>query len=80
MEFAGYAFERYFSIVSKAIKKHAPNHLYIGSRFMRPNYSNRFIWKAAKPYCDIITVNYYHTWARISTRWRTCSTLAESRS
>jgi hypothetical protein len=62
LEFAGYAFERYFRIASEAIKRAAPNHLYIGSRFMRPNFTNPFIWKAAEPYCDVVTVNYYGTW------------------
>ncbi len=59
MEFAGYVFEKYFAEVSKAIKAHAPHHLYIGSRFMRPNFTNPFIWKAASPYCDVVSVNYY---------------------
>ena len=62
LEFAGYAFERYFHIVTKAIKAVDPNHLYIGSRFMGPNYRNPFIWKAAEPYCDVVAVNYYACW------------------
>ena len=62
LEFAGYAFERYFRIVTEAIKAVDPNHLYIGSRFMGPNFRNPFIWKAAAPYCDVVAVNYYGCW------------------
>ena len=62
LEFAGYAFERYFRIVTEAIEGADPNHLYIGSRFMGPNYRNPFIWKAAEPYCDVVAVNYYACW------------------
>jgi hypothetical protein len=62
LEFAGYAFERYFRIVAEAIKGVDPNHLYIGSRFMSPNFQNPFIWKAAAPYCDVVAVNYYGCW------------------
>lgn len=62
LEFAGYAFERYFRIVTEAIKRADPNHLYIGSRFMSPNFRNPFIWKAATPYCDVVAVNYYGCW------------------
>lgn len=62
LEFAGYVFERYFHIVTEAIKEADPNHLYIGSRFMGPNFRNPFIWKAAEPYCDVVAVNYYGCW------------------
>ena len=62
LEFAGFAFERYFRIVTEAIKEVDPNHLYIGSRFMSPNFRNPFIWKAAEPYCDVVAVNYYSCW------------------
>ena len=62
LEFAGYAFERDFRIATEAIRKVDPNHLYIGSRFMSPNFQNPFIWKAAAPYCDVVAVNYYGCW------------------
>ncbi len=62
LEFAGYAFDRYFRIATEAIRKVDPNHLYIGSRFMSPNFQNPFIWKAAAPYCDVVAVNYYGCW------------------
>ena len=39
-----------------------PNHLYIGSRLMRSNYSHPTVWAAAGKYCDVITVNYYSAW------------------
>ncbi|MHB8898756.1 MAG: LamG domain-containing protein [Thermoguttaceae bacterium] len=62
LEFAGYAFDRYFRIVTEAIRGVDPNHLYIGSRLMSPNFQNPFVWKAAAPYCDVVAVNYYSCW------------------
>jgi len=48
--------ERYFTVVSAAMKKHAPNQLYLGPRFaIRPK---EVIAVAAK-YCDVVSFNIY---------------------
>jgi hypothetical protein len=53
---------RYYRIVSSAIKKYDPNHLFLGSRVngRALNYSE--IFKAAGPYVDVFSVNYYWAW------------------
>ena len=62
MEFGAYAFEHYYRIVSTAIKKHLPNHLYLGSRLHGATYRNPLIIKACGRYADVVSINYYSSW------------------
>ena len=52
----------YYRKVYAAIKRHDPNHMLLGSRFYGKNLHTPSIFKAAGPYTDIISVNYYHRW------------------
>jgi len=61
-EFLGVMAERYYSIVSKAIKKYDPNHLYLGSRFHSYEKKVKEVFEAAGKYIDVIAVNYYREW------------------
>jgi hypothetical protein len=47
---------RYFRIVHDALKKHDPNHLYLGSRFAG---HTREEVEACAEYCDVISFNIY---------------------
>ncbi len=58
--FRGYLFECYYRIVSTAIKKHDPNHMYLGSRNNTDLLTSPAIFAAAGKYCDIISVNFYN--------------------
>lgn len=53
---------RYFRIVSTAIKRHDPNHLYLGARFHGSALRSPEIFRGAGPYVDVVSVNYYHAW------------------
>jgi hypothetical protein len=53
---------RYFRIVSQAIKKHDPNHLYLGARFHGSALRMPEIFRAAGPHVDVVSVNYYQAW------------------
>jgi hypothetical protein len=53
---------RYFSIVSRAIKRHDPNHLYLGARFHGSDLRFPEIFRAAGPHLDVVSVNYYRAW------------------
>ncbi len=64
-EFLGFVADRYYSIVSKAIKKYDPNHLYLGSRFHSYEKNVKQVFEAAGKYIDVIAVNYYRTWTPI---------------
>jgi len=77
--FMAFVADKYFSIVSKSIKKYDPNHMYLGARFYRPiadekNYPE--FMKTAGKYLDIISNNIYHHWTLDSTKmanWTDCS-------
>lgn len=60
--FLAFVVDRYFRIVSQAIKKYDPNHLFLGSRFYGKNMEEPVIFRAAGPYLDVVSVNYYHAW------------------
>ena len=61
-EFAGYVAEKYYSIVSKALKTYAPNHMFLGSRLHGRVTRIEQVLRAAGKYCDIISINYYGKW------------------
>jgi len=54
--------ERYYSVVSSAMKTYDPNHLFIGSRVHGRVSSEACSYIAASKYVDVVTVNYYHRW------------------
>ena len=63
-EFIAYAFERYYSIVTPIVRKHDPNHLYLGSRinYSQGQFDNPWFWKMLAPFHDVVSVNYYGRW------------------
>ena len=61
-EFRAMAYDRYFEVTSAAIRKYDPNHMYLGSRFLRGCYTDPYVMKVAGYWCDIITFNYYNEW------------------
>jgi hypothetical protein len=61
-DFLGVVAGRYFEIVSHAIKKHDPNHLFLGARFYGSDLRFPEIFKAAGPYADVLSVNWYRAW------------------
>ncbi len=54
--------ETYFSIVSNAIKKYDPNHMYLGPRFYSSERNNEQFMRTAGKYLDVISCNYYNHW------------------
>lgn len=61
-EFLEFAADRYFSIVSKAIRKYDPNHLYLGCRFYGGQRNIAGLQRAVGRYSDAVSVNYYNHW------------------
>ncbi len=63
-EFIAFAFERYYRIVTKAIRRYDRNHLYLGSRinYHQGEFDNPWFWKMLAPFHDVVSVNYYHFW------------------
>jgi hypothetical protein len=60
--FVEFVSETYHRIVSQAIKKADPNHLYLGSRLHGSDLKVAAVWKGAGRYVDAIAVNYYGAW------------------
>lgn len=61
-EFAGYVADRYYSTVSRVLKKYDPDHMYLGSRLHGGAKFIREVVEAAGRYCDVISINYYGFW------------------
>ncbi|MGB0371123.1 MAG: agarase [Opitutales bacterium] len=59
--FLGYVIETYGRIVSGAIKKYDPNHLYLGHRMIRVFRVEDAV-KAYAKHADVMTFNYYGPW------------------
>ena len=62
-DFLEFAVSRYFRIVSTAIKKYDPNHLFLGSRINGRASTYPEVFRAARPYLDVVAVNYYWAWS-----------------
>lgn len=61
-DFLQFVVDRYFRIVSTAIKKYDPNHLFLGSRINGRATTYPEVFRAARPYLDVVAVNYYWAW------------------
>ncbi|MEI7828426.1 MAG: agarase [Prolixibacteraceae bacterium] len=61
-EFMALVGEKYFSIISKAIKKYDPNHMYIGARFYSEEKNHEKFMTAVGKYLDVVSNNYYNYW------------------
>ena len=59
-EFLTIIMERYFSVVTAAIKKYDPNHMYLGTRLHGKSRDSETCVTVSSKYCDIISVNYYN--------------------
>jgi len=62
----GHVADRYFGICARAIRKHDPNHLYLGSRFYGSEKRSRAVFAAAGRHLDVVAVNVYGVWTPTS--------------
>jgi hypothetical protein len=60
--FAAMVIARYYEVVSAAIRRNDPNHLFLGSRFHGFNLVQDETFTACAPYLDVISINYYGRW------------------
>ena len=51
----------YYTVVSKSLRKYAPNHLVIGSR-QHGRTINKALLRGSRP-LDAVSLNYYHAWS-----------------
>lgn len=59
--FAHYV-DAYFRPIAAAIRRHDPNHLYLGSRFHGRDNVREILFRAAGPHLDVVSFNWYHQW------------------
>lgn len=64
-EFCSEIISRYFRLVSSAIKKYDPNHLYLGTRFHGFVTRQDITFLACAPWVDVVSCNYYHRYESI---------------
>lgn len=62
LRWVGHVYDTYAGIVGRAIRRAAPNHLYLGSRFHGGELRNPHVFEAAGRHLDAISINYYRTW------------------
>jgi len=64
LAFTGFYFETYIKKVAAAVRKHDPNHLYLGCRFNQEQeeLNNPEIFKVAGKYMDVVSINHYRKW------------------
>ena len=60
--FRGFVWDRYYYVVTTAMRKYAPNHMLLGTRFLTGVRSAEWVLKFAGKYLDCITINWYATW------------------
>lgn len=63
LAFVGHVYATYLRIVSTALRRADPNHLYLGSRLHSDELRNPHVWQAAGHYADVVSVNFYRDWA-----------------
>ena len=61
-EYLAMTYDKYFEVVTTALEKYDPNHMYMGCRFVNNNYKREYIMRVAGYWCDVVTFNYYNAW------------------
>jgi len=61
-EFLEFEAERYFSIVTAAIHRADPHHLYLGCRFYGQQLHDAELFRAIAPYAGVVSINVYGMW------------------
>ncbi len=62
LEFAGIVAEKYYSIVSKALRTYDKNHMFLGTRLNSGTKHIKGVIEACGRHADILSVNYYGSW------------------
>lgn len=54
--------DHYFKIISDAIRKHDPNHMYLGCRYTAQQLKVPELFRALGKYAGAVSINYYSDW------------------
>ena len=61
-EFKAMVYDKYYEVVTGALDKYAPNHQFMGSRYIAKNFRDEYIMRVSGYWCDVISVNFYDQW------------------
>lgn len=74
LDYLGLVMDRYYRITTAVLRRHAPNHLNLGSRLHGAGIHIDQVIEAAGNHLDVVSMNYYNVWApagRHLERWHT---------
>jgi hypothetical protein len=60
--FRGFVWDRYYNVVCTAVRRHDPNHMLLGTRFLTRVKNAEWVLRFAALYLDCITINWYGQW------------------
>ncbi|MBQ7294318.1 MAG: DNRLRE domain-containing protein [Clostridia bacterium] len=60
--FRGFVWDRYYYVVTTAIEKYDPNHLYAGTKYLNGVKESEWVIRVSAEYVDILTINWYGAW------------------
>lgn len=60
--FLGFVYDRYYKVMSNAIKSHDPAALYLGVRGVTATTTSEWYLRFTGYWCDVYCVNYYEYW------------------
>lgn len=60
--FRGFVYDRYFLVVSEAMKAADENHMNMGCRFLTVSKDSQWVYRFTAPYIDCMTLNWYFCW------------------
>ena len=61
-EYRAMVYDKLYYEATTALDKYAPNHQFMGSRFLAGCYKDEYVLRVAGYWCDVITLNYYGVW------------------
>ena len=60
--FRGFVWDRYYYVVTSAVRTYDPNHMCLGTRFLTVVKDAPWVLRFAAEYLDCITINWYGAW------------------
>ena len=73
LQYMGYVADRYYQVVTSALRKNDPNHLILGERLHASAKYNPYIIESVGKYSDVISINFYRDWTppqNVRAMWR----------
>ena len=60
--FRAFVWDRYYYVVTTAIEKYDPNHMYAGTKYLNWVKESEWVLRFSAEYVDILTINWYGAW------------------